>query len=112
MQKKLSDNLVKEHLEELKVISSEQFIDYVMIDGDKWEMYRTSDDTIVYIRFELTGKIGYAFCARITCKKMHSSFKAFYHVKSYGNETKNEWECEQSTKDSLMCNAIAILKPY
>jgi len=108
----LSENLVKEHLEELKLISSDQFLDSIFIDDDEWEIYQIPDDTLLYVRFELTGKIGYAFCVRITCKRMTNNFESFYHVKSYGNEIKEDWKCEQNIKDRLMSNAISILKPY
>ena len=108
----MSDNLVKEHLEEIGVISQDQYIDYVMIDGDKWEIYRLFEDTLLYIKFELTGKIGYAFCAKVTCKRMRSSFEAFYHIKNYSRETREPWQCDQNLKDSLLSHAISFLKPY
>lgn len=108
----MSDNLIKDHLEELKVISPEQFVDFVMLGGEKWDIYKKSDDILTYVRYELTGKLGYAFCAEITCKRMTINFESFYYVKSYGNEVKEAWECEQSVKDYLVCNAISVLKPY
>jgi len=33
-------------------------------------------------------------------------------VKSYGNEVKDNWECDKNVKDSLMSHAITLLKPY
>ena len=108
----MSDNLVKDYLEEIGLISQDQYIDYSMLNGDKWEIYQLSDDTLLYVKFELTGKLGYSFCAKITCKKMTSSFESFYYVKSYGNEDREPWECERIVKDTLMSNAISRLKPY
>jgi len=108
----VSDNLVKDYLEEQKIISPEQYLDYAMIDGDRWEIYKISDDTLFYVRYELIGKIGYAFCAKIVCKRMTSSFNSLYYVKSYGNEVKDNWECDKNVKDSLMSHAITLLKPY
>ncbi len=108
----MSENLVKEHLEELKLISLDQFLDSIFIHGDEWEIYKISDDTLLYVLFELTGKLGYAFCVRITCKKMTNNFESFYHVKSYGNEVRENWECEREVGDCLMASAISILKPY
>lgn len=108
----MAENLVRKYLEEIKLISSDHLLDSILIDDEEWEIYKVSDDTLLYVLFELTGKLGYAFCARITCKRMTNSFESFYHVKSYGNEVREDWECEQSIKDRLMSNAILILKPY
>jgi hypothetical protein len=108
----MSNNLVRDYLEELCLISSQQFMNNLYIDGDEWEIYKLSDDTLLYVRFELAGKIGYAFCVKIICRKMTNNFESFYYVKSYGNEVKEKWDCDQLTKDRLMGNAIEILQPY
>jgi len=108
----VSDNLVKDHLEEIGVISPDHYVDYVILSGDQWEIYRSSDDTITYVRFELTGKLGYAFCAKVVVKRLTIDFEPFYHVKSYGNEVRKEWECESTIKDQLVSNAISIVQPY
>lgn len=108
----MSNNLVKDHLEEIGVISPDQYFDYVMLNEDRWDIYKLSDDTLVYVRYELTGKIGYAFCAKVTIKRLSIDFDGFYHVKSYGNEVQEEWKCEQLIKDQLVSNAISIIEPY
>ena len=108
----MSDNLVKDYLEEIGVISPDQYLDYVMLNGDQWDIYQLSDNILTYVRYELTGKIGYAFCAEITCTRLAIDFESCYYVKSYGNEVKEEWKCEQIIKDQLVTNAIVIIKPY
>ena len=108
----MSLNLVKDHLEEMGVISPDQYEDYSMIVGDKWEIYKISDVTSIYIKFELTGKIGYAFCAKITCGHMVFDFESSYYFKSYTNDIKEEWDCDQSVKDALLCNAVERMRPY
>ena len=108
----MSDNLVRDYLEEIKVISPEQYLDILMLDGDEWEIYRSSDESMTYVRFELTGKLGYAFCANVVVKKLSINFSSFYYVKSYGNEIKNDWECEQLLRDRLTSNAVSTIQPY
>ncbi len=108
----MSDNLVKDYLEEISVVHPDQYINSYIICEDEWEVYRISEDTVTYVKYELTGKIGYAFCVTIICKRLTVNLKAFYYVKSYGNEVKEEWDCEQSVKDALISNSIGIVKPF
>ena len=108
----MSDNLVKKHLEELKLFSPEQLLYSISIDEDDWEIYKVADDILFYVRYELTGNLGYAFCAQITCKKNTYNCDTFYHVKSHGNEIKEEWDCGQRIRDKLMSITVSILKPY
>jgi len=49
----VSDNLVQDYLEEIKVISPDQFLDDAIIRSDDWKIYRISDDTLTYVRYEL-----------------------------------------------------------
>lgn len=108
----MSDNLVKDYLEEEGIAIPGQHINNAVICEKEWEIYKISEDTLTYIRYELTGKIGYAFCVTITCKRLTIDLESFYYVKSYGNEIKEEWECDQSVKDALVSNAIAIINPF
>jgi len=108
----VSDNLVKDYLEEIGVALPAQHIDNAEICDDEWEIYEISKDTLTYVRYELTGKIGYAFCTTITCKRLTIDLDSFYHVVSYGNRIKEEWECDQSIKDALVSNAIDRINPF
>ena len=108
----MKDNLVKDYLEEIGFISPDQYEDYSIIIGEKWEIYRISNNTFIYIRFELTGKIGYAFCVKITCGPMLFESESSYYFKSYTNDKKEEWDCEQDIKNALLCNAVERIQPY
>lgn len=108
----MSDNLVKDYLEKIGVAPSDKYIGDAVILGDEWEIYKIFNDTITYIRYELTGKIGYAFYVIIVCKKLTINLESFYYVVSYNNEVKKEWDCEQNIKDALVSNAIGIIQPF
>jgi len=108
----MSDNLVKDYLEQIEVIKPDQFLDYCMIDYDRWDIYKSSDDTLIYVKYELTGKIGYAFYSRITCKGMDIKKEFLYYVVNYGAEIKENWECDESTKDIFVSKTISILRPH
>ena len=64
----MSDNLIKEYLEEIELIPSDKYFDYATIAGERWVIYKMSDNTLIYVRYELTGKLGYAFFAKTTPK--------------------------------------------
>lgn len=109
----MSENIVKDYLEELGIISQEQYLDSLFILDDEWEIYRISDDTLFYVYFELSfGGVGYAFCIQITCEKMTWNFESFYYMKTHDNEVKDVWDTDQEVKNLLMSNAMAVLKPF
>jgi len=107
----VSDNLVQDYLEEIKVISPDQFLDDAIIRSDDWKIYRISDDTLTYVRYELTGKLGYAFCVTVICKRLTIDVEATYYAKSYGNVVKEHWDIDHSVGDAIISNAISIIKP-
>ena len=105
----MSDNLVKDYLEEIEIINPDQFFDYVIFD-DRWDIYKLSDEVLFYVKYELVGKIGYAFCAKVTCRRMTNDFESFFYAVNHNGSVREEWDCDD--RDKLCSNAISILKPY
>ncbi|MHA1468999.1 MAG: hypothetical protein ACTSSP_00405 [Candidatus Asgardarchaeia archaeon] len=108
------ENLVKKHLEELKLISSDQYLTSFFIEGQEWEVYQVEDKTLLYIYFELLdNSMGYAFCIKIACGEMKCDVDPFYHIKNFDNFSVAKWEdCGQYIKDQLTYDAIYRMKAY
>ena len=108
----MSDNLVQDYLEELGLASDDRYIDSIFILDKEWKIYRLSDDRIFFVYYELTGKIGYAWCAEVTCKHMSWDIDPYSQMVSYSNKVKEHWDIDENTFNQFMSIAISILKPF
>lgn len=107
-------NLVKNYIEEIDFISPEKFLDRSYLGEKEWDIYQEDDNTLLYIFYDLIDNgIGYAYCVKIKCGKMKYDIDTFQHSKNFSNVFSGGWEeCEQETKDRLLCDAIQRLKIY
>ena len=108
------ENIVKKHLEELEIISSDRYLTSFFVQGQECEVYQIEDKTLLYIYFELLDNgMGYAFCIKITCGKMKCEVDHLYYIKNFDNFSVEKWEaCGQYIKDQLTFDAIYRMKAY
>jgi hypothetical protein len=107
-------NLVKEHLLKEKVISQDDYINSSYYQDIEWRAYKETDDTLLYVSYELTdGGIGYAFCVKVQCKRMKYNIDCFFYTKSFSNSVYGEWDdCPQQTQDKLLSDTINYFNIY
>ncbi len=107
-------NLVKEYLEELGIINSDQLFYNAIYEDVEWDAYKLSDDEMLYVTYELTPDgIGSAFCAKIKCTKLTYNIESKHYTKSFTNRTINEWDGISDTlRDKMLSDAIRDLETY
>lgn len=108
------NNLVKKEMIDKKELEEDKYIQTIFIRGDEWEIYLLSENTIMYVFFELTEDgLGYAFCVKIVCNKKTFEITPFYYAKSFGNFQKSEWtDCDDYIKNTFLFDAIHRLNVY
>ena len=104
-------NLVKDFLIEEKIIDSDKFMYSYFYEGIEWFAYNISDDTAMYLYYELTSHgLGYAFVVSITCTRFNYKIEPKYYAKSYGNIIIEEWKnISDKLKDKLLSDAMRDL---
>lgn len=104
-------NLVKTSLIEEKIIDPEKFMYSYFYEGIEWFTYKLSDNTIMYLYYELTPHgLGYAFVVTIECTRFSYKIKSKYYAKSYRNTVVEEWEdIPDKLKDKLLSDAMRDL---
>lgn len=105
-------NLVKDFLLEEKIIDPDKFIYSYFYEDIEWQAYKLSDNTVMYLNYELTPHgIGYAFCVTIKCDKFSYDIKSIFYTKSFSNFSTGEWtNISDDLKNKLLSDAIRDLQ--
>ena len=105
-------NLVKEFLLEQKIIDPDKFMYNYFYEGEEWFAYKLSDNTVLYLIYELTPQgLGYAFCATVKCTHLSYEFEPKFYTKSFSSNSTGEWKnIPDKLKDKLLSDAMRDLQ--
>ena len=108
----MDKNLVKEFLLEKNIIDDEQLMYNYYYKDVEWFAYKISDDTMLYVSYELTPQgLGYSFCVTVKCSKYSFDIKPVFYTNSFGSSSSGEWEdISESLRNKFLSDATRDLK--